>query len=85
MADCPHVTPQALDALVDAARPVALAPSRDGGVNAVALQDPAVFRPPFGVPAEITIQRAREAGLEPAILNDPSLAHDVDRPEDLQP
>jgi 2-phospho-L-lactate/phosphoenolpyruvate guanylyltransferase len=84
MADCPHVTPQALDALVEAARPVALAPSHDGGVNALALRDPKLFQPPFGVPAEKTVRRAREAGLEPAILNDPSLALDVDRPEDLQ-
>ena len=84
MADCPHVTAEALDALAAAAMPLALAPSRDGGVNAVALRDPKLFQPPFGVPAEITIQRARAAGIEPAILHDPSLALDVDRPEDLE-
>ena len=76
MADCPRVTPEALDALVEAAWPVALAPSYDGGVK--------LFQPRFGVPAATTIERARSAGLEPAILNDPSLALDVDRPEDLQ-
>jgi 2-phospho-L-lactate guanylyltransferase (CobY/MobA/RfbA family) len=84
MADIPHVTPEALDALVEAARPIALAPSRDGGVNALALRDPELFQPTFGVPAATTIERARAAGLAPVILDDPSLAHDVDRPEDLE-
>jgi 2-phospho-L-lactate guanylyltransferase len=84
MADCPRVTAASLDALAEAARPVALAPSHDGGVNALALRDLEVFRPEFGVPAETTIARARAAGLEPAIVNDPALAFDVDRPEDLQ-
>jgi 2-phospho-L-lactate guanylyltransferase len=83
MADCPRVTSEALDALAEAARPVALAPSRDGGVNALALRDPELFDPPFGVPAERTIASARAAGFEPAIVNDPALAFDVDRPEDL--
>jgi 2-phospho-L-lactate/phosphoenolpyruvate guanylyltransferase len=84
MADCPYVTPEALDALAQAAKPFALAPSRDGGVNALALRDPKLFQPTFGVPAATTIERARAAGLEPAILDDPSLALDVDRPEDLE-
>jgi 2-phospho-L-lactate guanylyltransferase (CobY/MobA/RfbA family) len=78
-----RVTAASLDALADAARPVALAPSHDGGVNALALRDPALFEPTFGVPAETTIERARAAGLDPAIVDDPSLAFDVDRPEDL--
>jgi 2-phospho-L-lactate guanylyltransferase len=85
MADCPRVVAASLDALAEAARPLALAPSRDGGVNALALRDPALFRPEFGVPAEMTIARARSAGLEPAVVNDPALAFDVDRPEDLFP
>jgi 2-phospho-L-lactate/phosphoenolpyruvate guanylyltransferase len=85
MADCPRVTAASLDALADAARPVALAPSHDGGVNALALRDPALFEPTFGVPAETTIERARAVGLEPAIVDDPALAFDVDRPKDLIP
>jgi 2-phospho-L-lactate guanylyltransferase len=83
MADCPRVTAQSLDALAEAARPVALAPSHDGGVNALALRDPALFTPVFGVPAAATIESARAAGLEPAVVHDPVLAFDVDRPEDL--
>jgi 2-phospho-L-lactate guanylyltransferase len=86
MADCPLVRPESLDALAAAARPLALAlaPSRDGGVNALALQAVNGFIPPFGVPVEETIGAARAAGLETAVVNDPLLALDVDRPEDYE-
>ncbi len=85
-AECPLVTAASLDALVAAARPVALAPARDGGMNAVALADPALVEPAFGEPgsARVTIARARAAGLEPALLDDAGLAFDVDRPADLE-
>jgi 2-phospho-L-lactate/phosphoenolpyruvate guanylyltransferase len=83
MADCPLVTPEALDALVDFAHPLALVPARDGGVNALALRDPDAFSPAFGVPAEKTIAAARSAGLDPVIVDDERLSLDVDRPEDL--
>ena len=83
MADCPLVTGESLDALIDAARPLALVPARDGGVNALALRDPGAFSPTFGVPAEETIAAARAAGLEPVIIDDDRLRLDVDRPEDL--
>ena len=84
MADCPLVRPESLDALATAARPLALAPSRDGGVNAVALQAVNGFVPPFGVPVEETLVAARAAGLEPTVIDDPLLALDVDRPEDYE-
>jgi 2-phospho-L-lactate guanylyltransferase (CobY/MobA/RfbA family) len=85
MADCPRVTAEALDELAAAARPVALAPADDGGVNALALRAPDLFAPAFGVPdaAAVTIARARAAGIEPDVRDDPRLALDVDRPEDL--
>jgi 2-phospho-L-lactate guanylyltransferase len=83
MADCPLIASESLDALVEAARPLALVPARDGGVNALALRDPDAFSPTFGVPAEQTIAAARAAGLEPVILEDERLSIDVDRPEDL--
>jgi 2-phospho-L-lactate guanylyltransferase len=85
MADCPFVTAEALDELADAARPVALGRAADGGVNALALRAPDVFAPAFGVPdaAAVTIARARAAGIEPEVRDDPRLALDVDRPEDL--
>ena len=84
MADCPLATGESLDRLAAAARPLALAPSRDGGVNALALQPVNGFRPPFGVPANVTLARARRAGIATAVLDDPLLALDVDRPEDYE-
>ena len=85
MADCPLVTAEALDELAEAARPVALAPADDGGVNAIALRDVHAFAPAFGVrdAAAVTVARARAAGIEPEVRDDPRLALDVDRPEDL--
>jgi 2-phospho-L-lactate guanylyltransferase len=85
MADCPRVTAEALEELAAAARPVALAPADDGGLNALALRAAGVFIPAFGVPdaAAVTIARARAAGVEPEVRDDPRLALDVDRPEDL--
>ena len=84
MADCPLVDPSALDELVFAARPLALVPADDGGVNALALESVNGFSPRFGVPAEAMIAAARKAGIEPAIVADPRLAFDVDRPADLE-
>ena len=57
MADCPLVHAESLDALAAAARPLALAPSRDGGVNALALSAVNGFVPRFGVPLEETTRR----------------------------
>jgi 2-phospho-L-lactate/phosphoenolpyruvate guanylyltransferase len=86
MADCPLVTAEALDRLADAARPVALAPAQDGGLNALALRNPTLFEPAFGVPnaARLTAARARQAGFEPAILEERGFAHDIDTPSDLR-
>ena len=86
MADCPLVTPASLDALVAAARPLALVAAADGGTNALALADPGLFEPAFGLPesARVTIARARAVGIEPSVLEDAGLAFDVDRPEDLE-
>ena len=84
MADCPLATAASLDALARAARPLALAPARDGGVNALALAPVDGFRPRFGVPAGVTLAAARAAGLEAVVVDDPALALDVDRPEDYE-
>jgi 2-phospho-L-lactate/phosphoenolpyruvate guanylyltransferase len=83
MADCPFVAADALDRLVDAARPLALAPAGDGGVNALALRTVDGFRPRFGTPAETMVASARAAGIDPAVVGDARLAFDVDRPGDL--
>jgi 2-phospho-L-lactate/phosphoenolpyruvate guanylyltransferase len=84
MGDCPLVTAASLDALVRAARPLALAPARDGGVNALALTAVNGFRPRFGVPVDTTLAEARAAGFDPVVVEDPALALDVDRPEDYE-
>jgi 2-phospho-L-lactate guanylyltransferase len=86
MADCARLTAAALDRLAAAAQPLALAPSNDGGVNALAVREALRFEPAFGVPdaAAVTIERARAVGVEPAVVVDPALALDVDRPEDLE-
>lgn len=86
MADCPLVTAASLDALVAAARPLAFAPARDGGLNAAAFAGAPLVEPAFGEPesARVTIARARAAGLEPAVLDDAGLAFDVDHPDDLE-
>ncbi len=85
MADCPFVTAASLDALVAAADPLALVPATDGGTSALALRDPSLVAPAFGVPgsAAVTIARARAVGIEAVLVDDPSLAFDVDRPGDL--
>jgi 2-phospho-L-lactate guanylyltransferase len=85
MGDCPLVTGAALDRLARAAQPVALAPSRDGGVNGLALRDPRAAVPVFGVrnAARATLERARAGGVEPAVVDEPALAFDVDHPADV--
>jgi 2-phospho-L-lactate guanylyltransferase len=86
MADCPLVTPEEIDQLARAASPIALAPAADGGMNAVALRPTGVVEPAFGVrtAAAVTAERARAAGYEPAVLDLPGLAFDVDSPRDLR-
>ena len=86
MADCPLATGGSLDCLARAAAPVALVPALDGGLNALALSSPSLFEPVFGVPdaALRTVERARLAGIEPAVVDEPLLAFDVDRPSDLK-
>jgi 2-phospho-L-lactate/phosphoenolpyruvate guanylyltransferase len=86
MADCPLATGGSLDRLARAAAPVALVPALDGGLNALALSSPSLFEPVFGVPdaALRTVERARVAGIESAVVDEPVLAFDVDRPSDLK-
>lgn len=86
MADCPLVTPAAIDALAAAARPVALYPAADGGTNALALRPVGAVEPAFGVPdgAAVLVERARALGLVAAVVDDPLAALDVDTPDDLR-
>ncbi|MEX2464512.1 MAG: 2-phospho-L-lactate guanylyltransferase [Gaiellaceae bacterium] len=85
MADVPLVHPDSLDRLASAAAPVALAPARDGGMNAFAFRGQLAFEPAFGVPdaAAVTVERARAVGVEATVVDDPLLALDFDRPGDI--
>lgn len=85
MADLPFATSASIDRLVRAASPIALVEAVDGGTSALALRDPALIEPSFGIPgsAAITIARAQAAGIEPVVVDDPALAVDIDRPADL--
>ncbi|MEX2103669.1 MAG: 2-phospho-L-lactate guanylyltransferase [Gaiellaceae bacterium] len=85
MADVPLVHPDSLDRLASAAAPVALVPARDGGMNAFAFRGQLAFEPAFGLPdaAAVTVERARAAGVEAIVLDDPLLALDFDRPGDI--
>lgn len=85
MADCPLVTGEALDALCEAARPVAIAPAQDGGTNAIALAGADGLDPAFGVPdgAAVTVERARRLGIAAEVVHDHRIALDVDTPDDL--
>ncbi len=85
MADCPLVRPETLDLLIDEARPLSLCPAQDGGTNALVLRPVHVLEPAFGVPdsAAVTIERARRLGIKAAVVDDPLVALDVDRPDDL--
>jgi 2-phospho-L-lactate/phosphoenolpyruvate guanylyltransferase len=84
MADCPLATGEALDALAEHAQPLALAPSSDGGVNALALRGVDGYLPRMGVPLAESLAAARAAGIEATVLDDPRLALDVDTPGDYE-
>jgi 2-phospho-L-lactate guanylyltransferase len=86
MADCPLVRPETLDLLCDSALPVAVAPAQDGGTNAIALRPPDVLEPAFGVldGAAVLVERAERLGVHVTVVDDPLLALDVDRPEDVE-
>ena len=86
MADCPLVTAEALDTLVAAADPLALAPAQDGGTNALAMRPGDLMRPAFGVPGSsaVTMATARELQIRPKLVQDPVFAVDLDDIEDIE-
>jgi 2-phospho-L-lactate guanylyltransferase len=86
--DCPALDPAELDELL--ARPVTagsalIVPDRHGtGTNALLLTPPDALAPSFG-PGSCRrhLEHARAAGLHAEVAHVPSLALDIDTPEDL--
>lgn len=87
-ADIPLVTPADITALLQAhggAPAVTIAPSRDRlGSNAVACSPPDLLPLRFGEDSFVPhLERARELGIEPRVVERVGLALDVDTPDDL--
>ena len=88
-ADIPLVTADDVDTLVSVHGPapaVTIAPSRDElGSNAVVCSPPDALPFRFGDDSYFPhLERARQLGIEPAIVHRPGLALDVDTPDDLR-
>ena len=87
-ADLPQLSADDLAKLVqyaNAAPSMIIAPSRDGGTNALLLRPPRLIPFAFGVDSfaqHLTL--ARRAGISPVVVNTPTLAFDLDSPSDLQ-
>ena len=84
--DCPLLDPVEVDRLLRSARPgVTVVPDRHGtGTNALVLDPPDVIAPSFGPGScERHPALARDAGADVQVVEVPTLAFDVDTPEDL--
>lgn len=86
--DCPLLDPLEVDALVARdvpPRSAVIVPDRHGtGTNALLLTPPDALDPAFGLGScERHVERARAQGSAPEVVHVPSLALDVDTPEDL--
>jgi 2-phospho-L-lactate guanylyltransferase len=85
--DCPLLEPAEVDALVRSAggRDLVIVPDRHGtGTNALALDPRGPFEPSFGPGSlERHVEQARDLGLAFAVRHVPSLALDLDTPDDL--
>ncbi len=87
--DCPALDPKEIDELLrrNAHAPSALVvPDRHGtGTNALVLCPPDSLEPSFGPGSrDRHVERAAAAGIESAVVDVPTLALDVDTPEDLE-
>lgn len=85
--DCPLLDPGELDALVREAgkQDLVIVPDRHGtGTNALALDPRGPFQPSFGPGSlERHTQQAHDRGLDFTVREVPSLALDLDTPDDL--
>lgn len=88
--DCPLLDPAQLDELLDrplvGARSVLIVPDRHGtGTNALVLTPPDALEPSFGEGSCARhAELARAAGVSAEVVAVPSLAADVDTPDDLE-
>jgi 2-phospho-L-lactate/phosphoenolpyruvate guanylyltransferase len=88
-ADCPLLDPVEVDELVRrtaAPRSATIVPDRHGtGTNALLLRPPDSLTPAFGPDScQRHAESARSTGTEHEVVKVPSLALDIDTPEDLQ-
>ena len=86
--DCPLLDPKQLEALIErpvGERSVLIVPDRHGtGTNALLLTPPDVFEPAFGEGSrQRHVANAEAGGAVAEVVEVPSLALDVDTPEDL--
>jgi 2-phospho-L-lactate/phosphoenolpyruvate guanylyltransferase len=83
--DCPALDPAEVSALLAHVAPVVIVPDRHGhGTNALLLTPPDVMEPAFGEGSFARhAARARAAGAAVRVADLPSLALDIDTPEDL--
>ena len=85
-ADVPLATPADIEAILTAWKeaPVVLCPSRSSGTGALALRPPQAIAFRFGPRSFAAHRRAAvERGLAVTVVERPSLARDIDRPQDL--
>jgi 2-phospho-L-lactate guanylyltransferase len=87
--DCPLLSPGELDELLtrpSVPRSAAIIPDRHGtGTNALLLAPPGALAPSFGPGScERHLSEARAAGIEAEVVPVPTLALDIDTPEDLE-
>jgi 2-phospho-L-lactate guanylyltransferase len=83
--DCPALDPGEVGGLLALTEPVVIVPDRHGtGTNALLLSPPDVMVPAFGDGSfGRHVALARAAGVEPRVVEVPSLGLDIDTPEDL--
>jgi len=87
--DCPAMSPPEVDALIArpaGSRSVRIVPDRHGtGTNALLLTPPDALAPSFGPDSRtLHLAAADGIGVEAEVVEVPSLAMDVDTPEDLE-
>jgi 2-phospho-L-lactate guanylyltransferase len=87
VADLPEVTVDDLEAVVSAGRQaptVLVAPTHDGGTGALLRRPAGIIAPSFGPgSAAAHLSAAQAAGVRAGVIVRRGLAHDVDRPADL--